>query len=76
MIGALSGSLAVQPSASAGTVGSAGPLTAIAVTPDLNCAVNHVADPANGAFYNNTACGTFVAVNGTLFGPALVPAGF
>jgi uncharacterized repeat protein (TIGR01451 family) len=76
MIGGLSGSLAVQPSALAETVSSAGPLTAIEVTPDLNCAVKHAADPSNGAFYNNTACGTFVAVNGRLFGPAVVPAGF
>jgi uncharacterized repeat protein (TIGR01451 family) len=76
MIGAASGSLAIQPSAFAGTVGSAGPLVAIAVTPDLNCAVNHIADPAHGAFYNDTACGTLVAVNGTLFGPEYIPAGF
>jgi len=76
MIGAVSGSLALQPSAFAATVGSAGPLVAIAVTPDLNCAVNHVVDPSHGAFYNDTACGTLVAVNGTLFGPATIPAGF
>ena len=75
MIGALSGSLAVQPSAFAGTVTSTGPLTTISVSPDLNCAVNHVGD-AKGSFYNDTACGTFVAVNGTLFGPASIPAGF
>ena len=44
MIGAVSGSLAVQPSAFAETVSSDGPLTAIAVSPDLNCAVKHVGD--------------------------------
>jgi hypothetical protein len=77
MIGALSGSLAVQPSAFAETVTStSGPLTAISVSRDLNCAVNHLADAPNGAFYNGTACGTFVAANGTLFGPVDIPAGF
>ena len=74
MIGGLSGTLAVQPSAFAETVSSPGPLAVIAVTPDLNCGVHHVGD-ARGAFYNDTACGTLVAVNGTLFGPAAIPGG-
>ncbi len=83
MIGAASGSLAVQPSAFAGTMSSAGPLAVIAVTPDLNCAVHHVGEN-RGAFYDDTACGTLVAVKGKvgelnpiekLFGPATIPAG-
>ena len=53
---------------------SSGPLTKIRTTPDLNCAVNHVADNV-GEWYGDTACGTFVAVGGSLFGPAQVPAG-
>ena len=51
-----------------------GPLTSIRITPDLNCAVNHISD-ADGEFYSDTACGTFVATGGSLFGPAVVPAG-
>ncbi|WP_225845078.1 Ig-like domain-containing protein [Streptomyces sp. HPF1205] len=53
---------------------SAGPLTRIEVTPDLNNAINHVGD-AVGEWFANTASGTFLAVNGTLYGPAYVPAG-
>src|SRR4051812_17993447 len=45
-----------------------GPLTHIVISPDLNCAVNHVADSV-GEFFNDTACGTFLVVNGTLYGP-------
>jgi uncharacterized repeat protein (TIGR01451 family) len=53
---------------------SAGPLTRVEVSDDLNCAVNHTGDTF-GEFYNDTACGTLVAVGGTLFGPAIIPAG-
>jgi uncharacterized repeat protein (TIGR01451 family) len=53
---------------------SAGPLTNIKITSDLNCAVNHAAD-SSPEFYGETACGTLVAVGGTLYGPALIPAG-
>ena len=51
-----------------------GPLTDITVTPDLNCAVNHTGD-SDGEFYGSTACGTLVAVGGTLYGPEGIPAG-
>lgn len=51
-----------------------GRLTRIEISDLLNCAVNHIDDTA-GEFYGNTACGTFVATGGTLFGPTAVPAG-
>jgi hypothetical protein len=53
---------------------SAGPLTNIGVSADLNCSVNHEAD-AVGEFYNDTACATLVVVDGQLYGPAFIPAG-
>jgi hypothetical protein len=49
-------------------------LTEIHITPDLNCAVNYAGD-TYGEFYDNTACGTLVVANGTLYGPAQIPAG-
>lgn len=60
--------------ADAATITSAGPLTSITVTPDLNCAVNH-RDDVEGEWYSDLACGTFVAVGANLFGPATIPAG-
>jgi uncharacterized repeat protein (TIGR01451 family) len=53
---------------------SPGPLTQIGTTSDLNCSVNHVGD-SHGEWFGDTACGTFVAVGGTLYGPANIPAG-
>lgn len=44
------------------------------VSPDLNCAMYSSSD-TNGEFYGNTACGTIIAVNGQLYGPASIPAG-
>ncbi len=61
-------------SASAADITSAGPLTTVTTTPDLNCAVNHVGDDS-GEFFGGTACGTFVTDGTTLYGPASVPAG-
>ena len=66
--------LPAAPAAAAVIEEPAGRLTRVEVTPDLNCAVNHIDDTA-GEFYSGTACGTFVATGGTLFGPANVPAG-
>ena len=62
--------------ASTGTavITSAGPLTQIGNSTDLNCSVNHTGDSA-GEWYGNTACGTLLATGGTLFGPADIPAG-
>ncbi len=56
------------------SIQSPGPLTTIAISDDLNCAVNYVTD-AFGEFYGDTACATLVAVDGILFGPASIPAG-
>jgi uncharacterized repeat protein (TIGR01451 family) len=53
---------------------SAGPLTRIEISDDLNCAVDHTGD-TSPEFFGDTACGTFVAVGGTLFGPVNIPAG-
>lgn len=50
------------------------PLTLIENTPDLNCNVMHKDDIAP-EFYGGTACATLVAVDGILFGPAVIPAG-
>jgi uncharacterized repeat protein (TIGR01451 family) len=53
---------------------SAGPLTRVEITTDLNCAVSHIAD-TDPEFFSDTACGTLVAVGTALFGPANIPAG-
>jgi uncharacterized repeat protein (TIGR01451 family) len=53
---------------------SDGPLTDIGISTDLNCSVNHIGDAA-GEWFGDTACGTFLASGGTLFGPENVPAG-
>jgi hypothetical protein len=53
---------------------SAGPLTTIGTTSDLNCSVNHTGDTA-GEWYGDTACGTLLSSGGTLYGPANIPAG-
>ena len=60
--------------ANAATITSAGPLTNVTTSPDLNCAVNHSGDSA-GEWFANTACGTLVVVGNNLFGPASIPAG-
>ena len=51
-----------------------GPLTAVEISPELNCAVQYLGDAAS-SFYNGTACATFISVSGTLYGPAIIPAG-
>jgi len=59
-------------------IASEGPLTRIIISGDLNCQVAHEADQSF-EFYGPTdqlgACGTFLAFGGTLYGPAVVPAG-
>ena len=59
---------------SGGTITSSGPLTSISTSADLNCAINHVSD-AHGELFDDIACGTLVAVGGTLYGPEDIPAG-
>lgn len=58
----------------AGTIATTGPLTSIAISPDLNCSVNHVGDSA-GEWFADSACGTFIVINGSLYGPSYIPAG-
>jgi uncharacterized repeat protein (TIGR01451 family) len=58
----------------AATITSAGRLTNVTITPDLNCAVNHISDSAP-EFFGSTACATLVATGGILYGPAAIPAG-
>ena len=57
-----------------GEITSEGPLTRIIVTPDLNCQVAHRDDLSLEFFSGDIgACGTFLAVAGTLYGPEFVP---
>jgi hypothetical protein len=57
---------------------SAGPLTRIIISTELNCQVAHAGD-AGFEFYESSfdlgSCGTFLAVDGTLYGPSLLPSG-
>lgn len=57
-----------------GEIASDGPLTRIIVTPDLNCQVAHQ-DDISFEFFGDAvgACGTFLAVGGSLYGPSSVP---
>lgn len=67
-----------QAAADGGAIDSAGPLTQIIVTPDLNCQVAHRADAAFEFFPSGSSlgsCGTFLAHGGALYGPAFVPSG-
>ena len=66
--------LAAPGIASAATISSTGPLTEITISEELNCDVRHAGD-TDPEFYGATACGTFLAVGGTLFGPSAIPAG-
>ena len=70
----LAGFVATAPAAVAVPIDSAGPLTRVEVTPDLNCAVDHVGD-VSSEFFGETACGTLLASGGILYGPAAIPAG-
>ncbi len=59
-----------------GEITSEGPLTRIIVTADLNCQVAHRADASLEFFGADVgACGTFLAVSGSLYGPTSVPSG-
>jgi hypothetical protein len=59
-----------------GEITSEGPLTRVIVSTDLNCQVEHE-DDLSLEFFGDVpgACGTFLAVDGTVYGPAVVPAG-
>jgi hypothetical protein len=57
-------------------IASEGPLTRVIITGDLNCQVSHEADLSFEFFSGELgACGTFLAVGETLYGPADVPSG-
>jgi uncharacterized repeat protein (TIGR01451 family)/LPXTG-motif cell wall-anchored protein len=68
-----SGSVTDQATApiNAAVITTPGPLTRVQTGADLNCAISHAAD-STPAFFADTACGTFLAVDGTLFGPDLL----
>ena len=70
------GSLVAVPAAQAAAtdITSAGPLTKISISDELNCAVNRI-DDVDGEFFGDTACATEIAVGGTLYGPSFIPAG-
>ena len=55
-------------------ISTAGKLTKIEISPDLNCDVRYLGDSA-AEFFGQTACGTLLAVGGTLYGPQNIPAG-
>jgi uncharacterized repeat protein (TIGR01451 family) len=55
-------------------ISSPGPLTQVSISDTLNCTVYYAEDEYS-EFYGNTACGTFLATGGTLFGPSYIPAG-
>lgn len=65
---------AMAPAASAAEIESGGPLTSINISPLLNCDVRHQGD-LYGEWFDDVACGTFVALGGTLYGPEELPAG-
>jgi len=81
-IAALSGIVMMGSASPASAVGgtpidSAGPLTQILVGDDTQCQVLYAGD-TEPSFYGDAdsgACGTFVALGGTLYGPDEVPAG-
>jgi uncharacterized repeat protein (TIGR01451 family) len=68
--------LALSTTASAASIVSAGPLTSITISPDLNCSVLHAGD-LSPEWFGSTACGTLAVdqSTGTLYGPASIPAG-
>src|SRR2546426_5566137 len=68
--------LALSSTASAWAIVSAGPLTSITISPDLNCNVFHTGD-FSPEWFDGTACGTLAVdqSTATLYGPLSIPAG-
>jgi uncharacterized repeat protein (TIGR01451 family) len=68
--------LALSSTAAAASIVSAGPLTSITISPDLNCNVLHTGDTLP-EWYQGTACGTLAVdqSTATLYGPLSIPAG-
>jgi uncharacterized repeat protein (TIGR01451 family) len=78
---AVAASVLLAPSAAHATsqqISSPGPLASVAITDTLNCAVDYIAD-THGEFFDDTACGTFLAFTDggrtRVAGPASIPAG-
>lgn len=69
----LPASVAVRREAAA-SQGSATGLASVTISPDLNCDVQTNVD-ANGSFFGDDACATLFSVDGTMYGPANIPAG-
>jgi PKD repeat protein len=61
---------AFAPEADATTISSAGPVTSIEVTNQLRCQIFTTYQGGGTAWGSNPACGTWVSVNGVLYGPA------
>ena len=58
------------------TITSAGPLNNIYLGSELNCQADHTGDSEHEFFGDVPgACATLIAINGTLYGPASIPAG-
>jgi uncharacterized repeat protein (TIGR01451 family) len=74
VVGCVAAAFASTASAATTNIVSSGPLTNIGISTDLNCSVNHIGDLA-GSWFGDTACGTFLASGGTLYGPLNVPEG-
>ena len=57
-----------QALASQAALASTGPsvLTGISVSPDLNCSATHSGFAHADIFYQQTACGTFIVVDGAV----------
>lgn len=66
--------LTAVPASPAAEILSAGPLTRIETSPELNCGVSHAGD-THGEFFGWSACGTLLAADGVLYGPGVIPAG-
>lgn len=65
-----SGVVAGASSASAVDVLSAGPLEKVVTNPDLSCQALRSGDQVD-AFYGTNACGTYIEVDGTTYGPTV-----
>ncbi len=55
-------------------VTSAGPLTSVATSTDLNCDIRYIGSSI-GEFYGDRSCGTFISLGANRYGPSEVPVG-
>ncbi|HTL86310.1 MAG TPA: hypothetical protein VL856_14075 [Acidimicrobiia bacterium] len=68
------GAFGIEPAFATQSITTAGPLTNVSITGDLNCAVNHTGD-TSGEFFDDTACATEIAIGTDVYGPDTIPAG-